>query len=87
MGGKNELREEQGEVLSRMEEGCAVTIDGEKIEEVQSLNYLGSIISADGLSEEDIRTTNRGCNDGGWWNEEASYGKEGVEEGNETAGV
>ena len=41
-------------VVSRVEEGCSVTIDGEKIEEVQSLKYLGSSISADGSSEEDI---------------------------------
>ena len=41
-------------VVSRVEEGCSVTIDGEKIEEVQTLKYLGSSISADGSSEEDI---------------------------------
>ena len=41
-------------VVSRVEEGCSVTIDGEKIEEVQSLKYRGSSIRADGLSEEDI---------------------------------
>ena len=41
-------------VVSRVEEGCSVTIDGEKIEEVQSLKYFGSSISADGSSEEDI---------------------------------
>ena len=43
-------------VVSRVEEGCSVTIDGEKIEEVQSLKlkYLGSSIRADGSSEEDI---------------------------------
>ena len=41
-------------VVSRVEEGCSVTIDGENIEEVQSLKYLGSSISADGSSEEDI---------------------------------
>ena len=31
-------------VVSRGEEECRVTIDGEKIEVVQSLKYLGSII-------------------------------------------
>ena len=31
-----------------------MTIDSEKIEEVQTLRYLGSSISADGSSEEDI---------------------------------
>ena len=41
-------------VVSRVEEGCSVTIDGEKIEEVQSLKYLGSSTSADRLSEEDF---------------------------------
>ena len=41
-------------VLSRVEEGCSVTIDSEKIEEVQSLKYLGSLISTDVLSDEDI---------------------------------
>ena len=41
-------------VVSRAGEGCSVTIDGEKIEEVQSLKYLGSSISADGSSDEDI---------------------------------
>ena len=40
--------------VSRVEEGCSVTIDGERIEEVHSLKYLGSIISADGSSDEDI---------------------------------
>ena len=30
-------------VISRTGEGCSVTIDGETIEEVQSLKYLGSI--------------------------------------------
>ena len=28
-------------VVSRAGEGCSVTIDGEKIEEVQSLKYYG----------------------------------------------
>ena len=41
-------------VVSREGEGCSVTIDGEKIEEVQSLKYLGSRISADGSCDEDI---------------------------------
>ena len=41
-------------VLSRVKEGCSVTIDREKIEEVQSLKYLGSSISADGSSDDDI---------------------------------
>ena len=31
-------------VVSRVEEGCSVTIDGERIEEVQSLKYLGSVM-------------------------------------------
>ena len=39
-------------VVSRVEEGCSVTIDCEKIEEVQSLKYLGSSIRADGSSED-----------------------------------
>ena len=34
-------------VVSTAGEGCNVTIDGEKIEEEQSLKYLGSSISAD----------------------------------------
>ena len=42
-------------VVSREGEGCSVTIDGEKIEEVQSLKYLGSSISADGSCNEDIK--------------------------------
>ena len=67
-------------VIGRVAEECNVTIDGEKIEEVQSLKYLGSIISADGLSDEDIeQRTNRGCNKGGWCDEEGSDGAEGVE--------
>ena len=41
-------------VVNRAEEGCSVTINGERIEEVQSLKYLGSSISADGSSDEDI---------------------------------
>ena len=41
-------------VVSRAEEECSVTMDSEKIEEVQSLKYLGSSISADGSSDEDI---------------------------------
>ena len=41
-------------VVSRVGEGCSVTIDGEKIEEVQSLKYLGSSISADVSCDEDI---------------------------------
>ena len=41
-------------VVSRVGEGCSVTIDGEKIEEVQSLKYLGSGISADVSCDEDI---------------------------------
>ena len=35
------------------EEGCSVTIDGEKIKQVQSLKYIGLILSADGSSHED----------------------------------
>ena len=38
-------------VVSRAEEECSVTMDSEKIEEVQSLKYLGSSISADGSSD------------------------------------
>ena len=41
-------------VDSRVEEECSVTIDGEKVEEVQSQKYLGSIISADGSNDEGI---------------------------------
>ena len=41
-------------VVSSVEEGCSVTIDGEKIEEVQSLKYLGLSISADGSSDDNI---------------------------------
>ena len=41
-------------VVSRTGAGCSMTIDGEKVEEVQSLKYLGSSISADGPSDEDI---------------------------------
>ena len=37
--------------MSRAEEECSVTMDSEKIEEVQSLKYLGSSISADGSSD------------------------------------
>ena len=43
-------------VVSRAGEGCSATIDDEKIEEVQSLNYLGSSISADGSSGEGINS-------------------------------
>ena len=41
-------------IVSRTGDGCSVTIDDEKIEEVQSLKYLGSSISADESSDEDI---------------------------------
>ena len=41
-------------VVSRVEEGCNVTIDGEKIGEMHSLKYLGSSSSADGSSDENI---------------------------------
>ena len=64
-----------------------MTMDPEKNEEVQSLKYLGSIISADGLSDGDIGTTNRCCDKGDWCNKEGSAGAEGVKEGNETTGL
>ena len=41
-------------VVSRAGERCSETIDSKKIEEVQSLKYLGSSISADGSCDEDI---------------------------------
>ena len=41
-------------VISRAGERCSVTINGERIEEVQSLKYLGSSVSADGGCDEHI---------------------------------
>ena len=43
MGDENEFRDNKVMVVSRLEEGCSVTIGGDKTEEVQSLRYFGSI--------------------------------------------
>ena len=41
-------------VISRQREGCKVCVDGEEIEQVQNMKYLGAILSADGTCEEEI---------------------------------
>ena len=59
-------------VVSRVEEECSVAIDGEKIEEVQKLKYLGSIISADGSREEDFEQRIGLATNDGWGYKEGS---------------
>ena len=54
MGDENAFGETKVMVVSRAEEECSVKIDGEKVEEVQSLKYLWSTISADGSNDDDI---------------------------------
>ena len=59
-------------VVSRVEEECSMAIDGEKIEEVQNLKYLGSIISADGSREEDFEQRIGLATKDGWGYKEGS---------------
>ncbi|MDA8010637.1 MAG: reverse transcriptase family protein, partial [Alphaproteobacteria bacterium] len=41
-------------MVSRKGEECKVCVDGEEIEQVQNMKYLGAILSADGTCEEEI---------------------------------
>ena len=41
-------------VVSRTEEECKLSIEGEDIEDVKKLKYLGAMISADGRCDEEI---------------------------------
>ena len=75
-------------VVSRQEEGCKVCVDGEEIEHVQNMKYLGAILSAGGTCEEEIehrvgaaaRVIYRS-------NEEGGTRKEGIEESHKDEGV
>ena len=39
-------------MVSRTEEECKLSIEGEDIEQVKKLKYLGAVISADGKCDE-----------------------------------
>ena len=41
-------------IVSRTEEECKLSIEGEDIEDVKKLKYLGVVISADGVCDEEI---------------------------------
>ena len=43
-------------VVSRQGEGYKVSVDGEEIEQVQNMKYLGVILSADGTCERELST-------------------------------
>ena len=40
--------------VSRKGEECKMCVDGEEIEQVQNMKYLGAILNADGTCEEEI---------------------------------
>ena len=84
---KMHLRKTRVMVVSKAGEGCSVTIDGEKIEEEQSLKYLGSIISADGSCDEDIKQRIGAATRVIGAMGKQAIGAERYKEGNETVGL
>ena len=86
-GMKMHLRKTRVMVVSKAGEGCSVTIDGEKIEEEQSLKYLGSIISADGSCDEDIKQRIGAATRVIGAMRKQAIGAERYKEGNETVGL
>ena len=53
-----EISAEKSKIMvnSRIAPRCTILMNGERLEEVKSFNYLGSIISSKGDSTEEIRT-------------------------------
>ena len=41
-------------MVSRTGEGCKISVDGEEVEEVNKLKYLGVMISGDGRCDDEI---------------------------------
>ena len=41
-------------IVCRTEEECKLSIEGEDIEDVKKLKYLGAMITADGMCDEEI---------------------------------
>ena len=48
------MRKTRVMIVSRTEEECKLSIEGEDIEDVKKLKYLGVVISADGVCDEEI---------------------------------
>ena len=54
------LGEDKEMMVSKTEEDCILNIDGEDIETVKKLKYLGAMISSDGLFDEEIEQCSKG---------------------------
>ena len=64
-------------MVSRTGEGCQISVDGEEVEEVDKLKYLGVMISGDGRSDDES----------GGSNEERSIGEKRIAEESKNAGL
>ena len=54
MGNEDALGKTKVMIVSRKEKECKLSIEGEDIEDVKKLKYLGAMIGADGMCDEEI---------------------------------
>ena len=54
MGNEHALGKTKVMMVSRTGEGCKISVDGEEVEEVDKLKYLGVMISGDGRCDDEI---------------------------------